>query len=102
MRRDIKSYDVAVIGAGPVGCVTALAYAAKGADVLLLEANPKASGRLAGGWLPPGAIEILNKLKVDLSPAQPYETGRGFVVYPDDGTRPIALPYDTGSFGCSL
>lgn len=102
MRKDSKSYDVAVIGAGPVGCVTALAYAQKGADVLLLEANPKACARLAGEWLHPGAIEILQQLDVDLSSAQPYETGRGFVVYPDDGSRPIALPYEAGSFGCSL
>ena len=43
MRNDLKSYDVAVIGAGPVGCATALAFAKNGAHVLLLEANPKAS-----------------------------------------------------------
>lgn len=102
MRRDIKSYDVAVIGAGPVGSVTAIAYAKKGASVLLLEANPKACGRLAGEWLHPGAVEILRDLDVDLAPSQPYETGRGFVVYPDDGSRPIALPYEAGSFGVSL
>ena len=34
-------YDVAIIGAGPVGCVSALAFAERGADVLLLEANPR-------------------------------------------------------------
>lgn len=102
MRKDLKSYDVAVIGAGPVGCVTALAYASKGADVLLMEANPKACGRLAGEWLHPGALEILKSLGIDLSPTQAYETGRGFVVYPDDGSRPIALPYETGTFGYGI
>ena len=35
------SPDVAVIGGGPVGCVTALAFARKGARVLLLEGNPR-------------------------------------------------------------
>jgi len=102
MRKDTKSYDVAIIGAGPVGCVTALAYAEQGADVLLIEANPKACSRLAGEWLHPGAVDILTKLGVDLAPPVPYTTGRGFVVFPDDGSRPIALPYETGSFGHSL
>ncbi|MFO0555761.1 MAG: FAD-dependent oxidoreductase [Polyangiaceae bacterium] len=103
MRRDIKSYDVAIIGAGPVGCVTALAFAARGADVLLLEANPKACGaRLAGEWLHPAAVEVLNRVGVDLTSSRPYATGRGFVVYPDDGSRPIALPYANGEFGWGL
>ena len=38
-----KSFDVVVIGAGPVGCVTALAFGRNGARVLLLEANPDRS-----------------------------------------------------------
>ena len=37
---------VAIIGGGPVGCVTALAFAHKGARVLMLEGNPPES---AGG-----------------------------------------------------
>ncbi len=102
MRKDTKSYDVAVIGAGPVGCVAALAYAQKGADVLMLEANPKACGRLAGEWLHPRAVEILKQVGVELGPADAYPTGQGFVVYPDDGTKPIALPYDSSSLGYSL
>jgi len=102
MQKGLKSYDVAVIGAGPVGCVTALAYAKKGADVLLLEANPKAAGRLAGEWLHPPAVRILESYGVDLAPTDPYAAGRGFVVYPDDGSKPIVLPYAAGSFGHSL
>ncbi|MBK6518933.1 MAG: FAD-dependent oxidoreductase [Polyangiaceae bacterium] len=102
MRKDTKSYDVAVIGGGPVGCVTALAFARRGASVLLLEANPKASARLAGEWLHPGALDVLNALDVDLTPSAPYDTGRGFVVYPDDGSRPIVLPYGGGSAGLGI
>ena len=102
MRKDIRSYDVAVIGAGPVGCVTALAYAARGAEVLMIEANPKACGRLAGEWLHPGGLEILQSLGVELSSSKPYATGKGFVVFPDDGTSPIVLPYQAGSFGIAL
>jgi flavin-dependent dehydrogenase len=52
------NYDVAVIGAGPVGCVAALAFARRGRRVLLLEANPLASHRLAGEWLHPPAVEL--------------------------------------------
>ncbi|HTJ80598.1 MAG TPA: FAD-dependent oxidoreductase, partial [Polyangiaceae bacterium] len=102
MQKGMRSYDVAVIGAGPVGCVTALAYAKKGAEVLLLEANPKAAGRLAGEWLHPPAVRILESFGVDLAPSDPYAAGRGFVVYPDDGSKPIVLPYASGSFGHSL
>ncbi len=102
MRNDLKSYDVAIIGAGPVGCVTALAFARKGASVLLLEANPKASGRLAGEWLHPPAVEALREVGIELEPERPYSTGRGFVVYPDDGSRPIVLPYEAGSFGYGI
>jgi lanosterol synthase len=102
VHKGLRSYDVAVIGAGPVGCVTALSYARKGADVLLLEANPKAAGRLAGEWLHPPAVKIMESLGVDLAPAEPYTTGRGFVVFPDDGSKPIVLPYEAGSFGHSL
>jgi lanosterol synthase len=99
MRKDIRSYDVAIIGAGPVGCVTALSYAAKGAEVLLLEANPKAAGRLAGEWLHPVGLDILHDLGIDLACSRPYPTGKGFVVYPDDGSSPIVLPYSAGSHG---
>src|SRR5688572_937896 len=102
MRNDLRSYDVAVIGAGPVGCATALAFARRGAHVLLLEANPKAAGRLAGEWLHPPAVEALAELGVSLEPERPYTTGRGFVVFPDDGSRPIVLPYENNWFGHSL
>ncbi len=102
MRNQLRSYDVAIIGAGPVGCATALAFARRGAHVLLLEANPKASGRLAGEWLHPPAVEALAELGVSLEPERPYIAGRGFVVYPDDGSRPIVLPYEANWFGTSL
>ncbi len=102
MRNDQKSYDVAIIGAGPVGCVTAAYYARRGADVLLLEANPKAAGRLAGEWLHPPAVQILQDIGVPFEPPEAYPTGRGFVLFPDDGTRAIVLPYETGQFGHSL
>ncbi len=95
----VPRYDVAVVGAGPVGSICALAFARTGARVVLLEANPKASRRLAGEWLHPPAVRVLKEVGVDpdrLSGAMP---GRGFVVFPEDGTDPIMLPYHANSLG---
>lgn len=88
-------YDVAVIGAGPVGCVTALAFAKlQGARVLLLEANPRACLRLAGEWLHPPAVEVMRELDVEVPVT--HDTGRGFAVFPDDGSETVVLPYASG------
>jgi lanosterol synthase len=91
------SYDVSVIGGGPVGCVTALAFARKGADVLLLEANPRASERLAGEWLHPPGVEVLEGLGIH--PDFPSAEGQGFVVFPDDGSEAVQLAYAPGTRG---
>jgi len=97
------SYDVAVVGASVAGCSTALACASRGARVLLLEAAPHAvAERRVGEWLHPNAMDALERLGVDLLPPVGYPTGKGFVVFPEDGTEPIALPYRVGRFGFSL
>ncbi len=102
MAKNTHSYDVGIVGAGPTGCVTALAFAQRGASVLLLEANPKACGRLAGEWLHPPAVQILESLGVELGPDVGYQSGRGFVVFPDDGSREVVLPYRQPAFGMSI
>ena len=94
-------YDIAIIGGGPVGCTTALAFAKRGARVVVLEANPRAATRLAGEWLHPPAVEVLAELGVDLGP-EGYPTGRGFAVLPDDGSPSIVLSYPAGRTGASL
>jgi lanosterol synthase len=93
--------EVAIVGAGPVGCASALAFAERGARVLVLEANPRASERLAGEWLHPAAADVLAELGVELRTTD-YSNGRGFVVLPDDGSPPIVLPYAAGRTGISL
>jgi lanosterol synthase len=102
MRGSHHPYDVAIVGAGPAGCASALGFARRGLRVLLLEADPRASERLAGEWLHPPAMAVLDRLGIDLMPATPYATGKGFVVYPDDGSEPIVLPYAAGSFGFAI
>ena len=90
-------YDVAVVGAGPTGSFCALLHARKGARVALLEANPRASRRLAGEWLHPPAVRMLRDAGV-----QPTSVpGRGFVVFPEDGSEPITFPYPDGDTGLS-
>lgn len=103
MRKGRTDWDVAVIGAGPVGAVTALAHARRGARVLMLEANPSAANRFAGEWLHPPAREALDDLGVTLPACvDTYDTGRGFVTFPDDGTDPMVLPYADDSLGFAV
>lgn len=103
MRRETDSYDVVVIGAGPIGCASALACARAGQRVLLLEQDPlAATERVVGEWLHPPAMDVLESLGVELTPPIAYPTGKGFVLVPDDGSDPVVLPYRTGRFGFSL
>ena len=99
MSNSLGYYDVAIVGAGPVGSVCALAYAKKGAQVALFEANPKASKRLAGEWLHPPALRILNEVGVEIESQIESVPGNGFAVFPEDGSDPIVLPYANGSRG---
>ena len=92
-------YDMAVVGAGPVGSLCALAHAQRGARVVLLEANPKASHRLAGEWLHPPAVRNLRNVGIDVDALPRSRAGKGFVVFPEDGSKPIVLPYPDGSRG---
>ncbi len=100
--QEMHSYDVVIVGAGPSGCTSALAFARRDQRVLLLEAEPRVSERLAGEWLHPPALSILDRLGVDLTPVAPYATGKGFVLFPCDGREPIVLPYATGHFGVAI
>ena len=94
-----RPYDVAIVGAGPVGSLCALAHARKGARVALFEANPRASGRLAGEWLHPPAVRILREVGIDIDALPCSTPGNGFAVFPEDGSEPILLPYPDGSRG---
>ena len=92
-----RRYDVAIVGAGPVGSLCALAHARNGYSVVLLEANPNTSKRLAGEWLHPPAMRILSELGIEPDDDAGCCPGKGFVVFPEDGGEPILLPYPDGS-----
>src|SRR2546425_1192756 len=87
--RKSNDFDVAVVGAGPIGAATALAFARRGARVVIFEANPAAARRLAGEWLHPPGVEVLGRLGLDVATEAAGATfGRGFVVFPDDRSAP--------------
>jgi 2-polyprenyl-6-methoxyphenol hydroxylase-like FAD-dependent oxidoreductase/phytoene/squalene synthetase len=89
-------YDVIVVGGGPVGVVTAVACAKRGASVLILEADPRSSRRFAGEWLHPPAVEVLDRLQIGRLPGAKARIGHGFVIMPDDRSDLIELPYAEG------
>jgi len=87
--------DVAVVGAGPTGAVAALAFARRGARVVLIEGHPEAASRFAGEWVHPPGVRALRSLGIDTSALASRE-GRGFALFGDDGGDPVCLPYDGG------
>ncbi|MYA67807.1 MAG: FAD-dependent oxidoreductase [Gammaproteobacteria bacterium] len=95
----LPHYDVAIVGGGPVGSFCALAHARKGARVALLEANPKAVQRLAGEWLHPPAVSMLRSVGVNLDGRPGFFPGKGFVVFPEDRSESILLPYPAEATG---
>ena len=92
---DSRRYDVAIIGAGPVGSLCALAHARKGARVALFEANPNAQSGLKGEWMHPPALRMLQEVGIQFD--TPSTLPKGFAVFPEDGSEPIPLPYSEGS-----
>ena len=92
-----SSHDLIVIGAGPVGALAAHAFAQRGARVALLEARPNARARLAGEWIHPPGVEVLDRLRAGRLEDQGARAGYGFAVLPDDGSPPIELPYPGGA-----
>ena len=93
-----SNYDIAIVGAGPVGSLCALVHGRKGYRVALLEASAKPTKRMAGEWLHPPAVRILKDIGIELD-QQPRSTlGRGFVVLPEDDSDLIVLPYSDGVY----
>lgn len=92
-----RRYDVAVVGGGPAGCVAATAFARAGANVIVLEAAPRACTRFAGEWIHPSGAAVLERQGLDRLDGAAPRLGQGFVVFPEDGSAPIVLPYPGGA-----
>ena len=91
---------MAIIGAGSVGSLCALAHARRGARVALFEAKPNGYDKLKGEWLHPPAARMLEQTGVRFD--DEANATKGFVVFPEDGSEPIPLPYSEGSRGLVL
>jgi 3-(3-hydroxy-phenyl)propionate hydroxylase len=59
---DTNNYRVAIVGAGPVGCVAALALAEAGVKVLLIEANEVLPEDLRASTFHPPTLDMLSEL----------------------------------------
>lgn len=82
-----------VVGAGPVGCASALALARAGKRVALLDAGAGAN-RFAGEWLHPTGAKLLAELGFDpLRANVPHAAGTGFAIFPSGTAEPLLLPY---------
>jgi 2-polyprenyl-6-methoxyphenol hydroxylase-like FAD-dependent oxidoreductase len=85
--------DVAIVGAGPTGAAAAVAFARRGARVVLVDGYPAAISRFAGEWVHPPGVRALHRLGVDVRQLAGRE-GHGFAIFGDDGNDPVCLPYD--------
>ena len=65
----------------------------------LLEANPDRPKRLSGEWLHPPAVRMLRQLGIEFNTPRDATIGKGFVIFPEDRSEPIQLPYPNGSHG---
>lgn len=61
-RIDHHEADVAIIGAGVLGCALAVALGRQGRSVILLESSLKEPDRIVGELLQPGGVQALEKL----------------------------------------
>jgi squalene monooxygenase len=55
-------YDVAIVGAGIIGCALATALGKQGRKVLVLERDLSEPDRIVGELLQPGGVQALEKL----------------------------------------
>jgi squalene monooxygenase len=69
-RREHHEADIVIVGAGIVGCASAVAFGKQGRSVILLERSLKEPDRIVGELLQPGGVEALEKLGLrGMSPA---------------------------------
>ncbi|PNE34419.1 hypothetical protein AF335_07430 [Streptomyces eurocidicus] len=92
----MRTVDVLVAGAGPAGCMTALAFARRGAEVLVVEPSPASTRRLAGEWLHPAGVAALHRAGIGTDNRE-FTANRGFQLHAGDGHPPLPCPYPDGT-----
>ncbi|MFC5720995.1 FAD-dependent monooxygenase [Streptomyces gamaensis] len=92
----MRTVDVLVAGAGPAGCMTALAFARRGATVLVLEPRPAPARQLAGEWLHPAGVGALHRMGIRC-PGREFTANLGFRLHAADGNPPLHCPYPGGT-----
>lgn len=91
-------FDVGIVGAGVAGSATALAFAAKGATVAVIDSAPDITRRVAGELIQPRGKHALDQLRVSVPGALPV---LGFTMHPDDGSAPVSFDYGADLTGIS-
>ncbi|KAF3309321.1 Squalene epoxidase [Orbilia oligospora] len=93
-----RSFDVAIIGAGIVGCTLAVALGKQGRDVLLLERDLSEPNRIVGELLQPGGVRALQQLGMeDCLEGFDAVACHGYQVRYHD--EPVHIPYALGEDG---
>ncbi|WP_199550057.1 NAD(P)/FAD-dependent oxidoreductase [Streptomyces sp. N35] len=88
----MRTPDVLVAGAGPGGCVSALQFAARGAQVELIDPGGPDERRFSGEWIHPGGVHTLRAAGLPLDGPQ-FMRNHGFIVHTTDGDQPITLTH---------
>src|SRR4051794_17845520 len=82
---------VAIIGAGPAGCVAAILLARHGVEVTLIEQHRFPREKVCGECVSAVGIDVLNRLKLSL-PVEPVELRRSILHAPDGSCAEVRLP----------
>ncbi|MDT0449243.1 FAD-dependent monooxygenase [Streptomyces hesseae] len=92
----MRTADVLVAGAGPAGCMTALAFARRGATVLIVDPGSAPARRLAGEWLHPAGVSALHRMEIATETWE-FTANHGFELHTGDGNLPLYCPYPDGT-----
>ncbi|MBT3349685.1 MAG: NAD(P)/FAD-dependent oxidoreductase [Nitrospinaceae bacterium] len=83
-----NDFDVAIIGGGPAGAISAALLARAGFKVLLAEKNARPEKKICGEFICPQAFEILERVGVrEMIEAAPHGEVRGMVLAGPNGAR---------------
>jgi geranylgeranyl reductase family protein len=66
-----RSFDLAVIGAGPAGAAAAMRAARSGASVVVFDKAPYGRDKVCGDGLTPRAVGAMEELKIDMAGSHP-------------------------------